>query len=173
MATLVLTVIGDDRAGLVSALADVIAEHGGGWGRSQLTELAGKFAGIVLVEVPQSNVAALRAALEPLEGVLDTTVHEVGEPKAAAALAPLHLELVGNDRPGIIREISTVLADHEVSIGELDSRTTSAPMAGGQLFEVSATVHPSADTELDSLRSALEELAGELMVDISLEGSQR
>ncbi len=71
MATLVLTVIGDDRAGLVNAVAQVVAGHGGNWERSQMAELAGKFAGIVLVTVPDNGVDELVAALEPLPGMLD------------------------------------------------------------------------------------------------------
>ncbi len=168
MTTLVITVVGDDRAGLVSALADVIAEHGGSWGRSQLAELAGTFAGIVTVDLPADRVAGLTAALEPLAGVLTTTVHETAgaEPGPGAAH---RLELVGNDRPGIVKEISAALSAHDVSIDRLDTRTGSAPMAGGELFEVSATLRPSATTDLGALRDALEELAGELMVDISLQ----
>ena len=65
MATLVLTVIGDDRAGLVNALADVVTAHGGNWERSQLAELAGKFAGIVQVSVADERADELAAALEP------------------------------------------------------------------------------------------------------------
>jgi glycine cleavage system regulatory protein len=67
MATLVLTVIGDDRSGLVSALSGVIADHGGSWERSQMARLAGKFAGIVVVSVPDAGADALIRDLGPLE----------------------------------------------------------------------------------------------------------
>ena len=173
MTTLVLTVVGDDRAGLVNALADAIAEHGGSWGRSQLAELAGVFAGIVTVDVPADRVEELTAALAPLAGVLETTVREApGSPGAAGAAAPqasYRLELVGNDRPGIVRDISRVLAAHGVSIDLLDTRTGPAPMAGGEIFQAEVTLRPSEQTDLDALRAALEDLAGELMVDITLE----
>ena len=66
MTTLVLTVIGDDRSGLVSMLSGVIAQHGGSWERSQMARLAGKFAGIVMVSVPDDRADALIDALEPL-----------------------------------------------------------------------------------------------------------
>ena len=59
MATLVLTLIGDDRAGLVNAVAEVVARHGGNWERSQMAELAGKFAGIVLVTEMTASTAML------------------------------------------------------------------------------------------------------------------
>lgn len=167
MTTLVITVVGDDRSGLVSALADIIDEHAGSWGHSQLAELAGKFAGIVTVEVPQGRVAHLRAALEPLQGVLETTVHEAAGtvPRSGTAY---RLGLVGNDRPGIVKEISAALAAHDVSIDELESRTSPTPQSGGQTFEARAVLRPGTGSDLAALRAELEDLAGELMVDIDL-----
>ena len=132
MATLVLTLIGDDRAGLVNAVAEVVARHGGNWERSQMAELAGKFAGIVLVTVPDDSVDTLVAALEPLHGMLDITA----QPGAVEldVIAPgarrFALDLVGTDRPGIVREITDVLAAHAVNIDTLRTETRDAPMSG-------------------------------------------
>ena len=168
MTTLVITVVGDDRAGLVSALADVIDEHAGSWGRSQLAELAGKFAGIVTVEVDPSRADDLTAALEPLQGVLETTVHEAPGASPARAGTAYRLELVGNDHPGIVREVSAALAAHGVSIDSFESRTVPTPQSGGQTFEAEAVLRPADGSDLQALRAALESLAGELMVDMSL-----
>lgn len=166
MASLVLTAIGDDRAGLVSALAAVVNEHHGNWERSQMAELAGKFAGIVLVTVPDPYVDELVSALEPLAGVLDVQAHRAGhEPPPGDRVT---LELVGTDRPGIVHEISQVLADHDVSIEQLSTSTSYAPMAGGLLFRADAVVEIPAGTDRDDLRVALETVANELMVEIDL-----
>ena len=171
MATLVLTVIGDDRSGLVSALSGVIADHGGSWQRSQMARLAGKFAGIVLVAVPDDRAEALIAELGPLatEGLLDVTV-ERGEDEGSPRddLTRLTLELVGADRPGIVHDISQALAAHQVSIEELHTATREAPMAGGMLFEATATLLAPPAVLLSDLQDVLEELADELMVDLSL-----
>lgn len=169
MATLVLTVIGDDRSGLVSALSGVIAEHGGSWERSQMARLAGKFAGIVCVAVPDDRVDALTAALAPLgqQGLLDVTVERSGEPAAAAGTV-LTLELVGADRPGIVHDITRVLAVHHVSIEELHTDTRPAPMSNDMLFEARARLVAPATVGTGELREVLEQLANELMVDLSL-----
>ena len=53
MTDLVLTLIGSDRPGLVEAVAEVIAGHGGNWLESRMAHLAGKFAGILRVEIPE------------------------------------------------------------------------------------------------------------------------
>jgi glycine cleavage system regulatory protein len=167
MATLVLTVIGDDRAGLVSALADVITEHGGNWERSQMAELAGKFAGIVLVTVPDASADALVDALEPLHGLLDVTAQAAGGEHPTSKR--LVLDLVGTDRPGIVRELSQVLAHQGVSIEELTTSTRHAPMAGGVLFEARAILGVPFDVADETVRIALEAVGNELMVDIDLD----
>ena len=171
MASLVLTVIGDDRSGLVSALSGVIADHGGSWERSQMARLAGKFAGIVLVEVPDDRAEALIGALGPLgtEGLLDVTVERAGdEAPLSNDLTRLSLELVGADRPGIVHDISQALAARQVSIEELHTATREAPMVGGMLFEATATLLAPPTVPIADLQAVLEELANELMVDISL-----
>lgn len=168
--TLVLTVIGDDRAGLVSALADAVVAGGGNWERSHLAELAGKFAGIVLVTAPSGRAQALAHELRQITGALEVTVAEGDDDGPPQPIGrELVVELVGNDHPGIIREISAVFAGHQVSIGEMTSDTRDAPMAGGRLFEarISALVPEQADT--GALRADLEQLAGELLVDLQVD----
>ncbi|MGJ6981548.1 glycine cleavage system protein R [Aestuariimicrobium soli] len=167
MATLVLTVIGDDRAGLVSALADVVSAHGGNWSRSQLAELAGTFAGIVEVEVDDARSSELAEALAPLKGLLEVTVHSgvVAEPPAGE---PISFDLVGNDRPGIVQEITAVLRDHHVSIDRFESEIAEAPMAGGRLFRATVQAHVADAGAAEGAVAALQALAGELMVDLEL-----
>lgn len=171
MATLVLTVIGNDTSGLVDALAGPIARHGGSWDRSHMARLAGQFAGIVVVSVPDENVTALQASLDGLnaQGLLDVQVAIASsstEDEPSENL--LRLELVGQDRPGIISEISAALATRDVSIVELETNTTSAPMSGELLFEAKATLRVPNELGLDQLRETLEDIANELMVDLDL-----
>lgn len=171
MTPLVLTLIGDDRSGLVNQVAAAVASHGGNWERSQMAELAGKFAGIVLVTLPDDRVGQFTAAMEPLQGLLDVTIQRAGADGEAGDVQRLTLDLLGTDRPGIVHEISAVLAAHGVNIDSLATATREAPMAGGVLFEASVELELPADADVEHLRSALEALAGELMVDIDLEHS--
>jgi glycine cleavage system regulatory protein len=177
MARLVLTVIGDDRAGLVSALADVVSAHDGNWEQSQMTELAGKFAGIVVVAVPDARRDELGTALRALDGFLEVAAHpgadtaadaSAGAGAGAAPTRRLTLDLLGNDRPGIVREVSSVLSRHHLSIETITTGTREAPMAGGLLFEAHVVVDVPAATDLADLRADLERLATELLVDLDL-----
>lgn len=169
MATLVLTVIGDDRAGLVEALSGVVADHGGNWEESQMAELAGKFAGIVMLTVADTGVDGLVRDLQPLEdrGLLDITIERAGIEHRRTGLR-LTLELMGQDHPGIVRDISHALAARGVSIVELSTATGAAPMAGGTLFEARAVLDVPEGVAVPDVQAALEQLANELMVDIEL-----
>lgn len=170
--TLVLTVIGDDRAGLVSTLADAVAAAEGNWERSHLAELAGKFAGIVLVTAPAERAQALAQELRHITGALDVVVVEGDEETPPAPVGrELVVELVGNDHPGIVRDISGVFARHQVSIGEMTSGTRDAPMAGGRLFEARITAIVPSGADPSTLRNDLESLAGELLVDLHIDES--
>ncbi len=169
MATLVLTVIGNDKSGLVDALAEPIADHGASWDRSHMARLAGQFAGIVVVTVDEDKVASLTAEFDALnaQGVLDVKVAIASATDDdAAEAAQMSLHLIGQDRPGIIREISSALASRDVSILELETETTSAPMSGELLFAATATLRIPDGLDSDGLRSALEDIANELMVDL-------
>ncbi len=170
MDTLVLTAIGDDRPGLVSALSARLTDHGASWERSQMARLAGKFAGIVEVAVPAGRTGDLLRDLERMaeDGlvVLASVSQAPSEPVAQA----LALTVVGSDRPGIVAEISSLLSDRGISIDELSTTVRDAPMAGGMLFEAQAalTVRDGEKLDTAALRVALEQLADELMVEVVL-----
>lgn len=173
MPTLVLTAIGDDQSGLVDALSGVIAAHGASWDQSHMSHLAGKFAGIVQISVPEGRVDALLAALEPLEqqGLLDITASTAPDGGGGPAGRAMQLELLGQDRVGIIHDLSHALARLGVSIQELQTATGSAPMGGGVLFQATALLEVPSDIDQAALRDTVEQLSNELMVDIDLDAA--
>ena len=167
--SLVVTVIGPDRPGIVSLLADRARGFGANWAASRMASLAGQFAGMVHFEVPAENAGALANALAGLESAgLRVVIAESDTKSARRNRRIVRLELVGQDRPGIMRDLSTRLADRGVSIDELHTEIASAAMSAESLFKVKATlVVPDALSD-DELRHGLEALANEMMVDISL-----
>jgi glycine cleavage system regulatory protein len=169
MAHLVLTVVGDDRPGLVNALAEQVSAAGGNWERSELAELAGAFAGIVLVSIDDESEADLIAALEGLDGMLRVTVHGGRvAPGSDAVERALEVTGLGNDRPGIVRDVTAAIAAHALSIDTFRSRTLEAPMAGGTLFEATVAFRVPAGADAALVTAALEELAGEIQVDLTV-----
>jgi glycine cleavage system regulatory protein len=165
---LVLTLIGPDRPGLVEALAERVAAHGGNWLESRMAHLAGRFAGILRVEVPPANMAALHAALQELESLGLNVVAESGGNGPPTEARILELEFVGQDHPGIVRAISHALLADGVNIEELTTERRSAPMSGDLLFSARARVRLPADLEAGRLRAGLERIANDLMVELKL-----
>ena len=169
--SLVLTVLGEDRPGLVEALAHLIAAHEGNWVESRMAHLAGQFAGILRASVPDGNAAALLTALQGLAAHgLQVVVTRSSTDAPAPEARWLTLDLVGNDHPGIIRDLAHTLARRGINIDELQTACTSAPMTGGMLFKATARLRVPWEVAVTELRTALEQLAHDLMVDITLEG---
>ena len=168
MKDLVLTLIGPDRPGLVESLAKRVAAHDGNWVESRMAHLAGQFAGILRVEVPEEKVEALQGALAELEKDGLRVVAQGGAQPDAEGVRAMELQVVGQDHPGIVRDLSEVLLRHGVNIEELTTDHESAPMAGGLLFSAKARLHVPAGTDADRLREDLETIADDLMVDLTL-----
>ncbi len=152
---IVLTLIGEDRPGLVEALASTVADHGGNWLESRMCRLGGEFAGILRVELPAESEAALIAALESLNAqglqvVTRTDRHPEALPAAAATI-----EIVGQDRPGIVKQISRELAQHRVNVEDLHTERSCAPMSGEMLFQATIEVTSPSDCDVAALRHGL------------------
>jgi glycine cleavage system regulatory protein len=165
---LILTVIGDDRPGLVGELAATISAHQGNWLESSMSHLAGKFAGIVKVAVPANQAEALKAALGKLSG-LKATAESSAAPKSVAKTRFLKLSLVGHDRIGIVREVSQALARHAVNVEDLSTRTEAAPMSATVMFHADIELLAAPDLDARALAADLERISNDLMVDINLD----
>ena len=167
---LVLTVSGPDRPGLVETLSQAVANHRGSWLESRMARLAGHFAGILRVSVPEEQVDALIQVLQSLESErLQISVARCEPTPPASDARALRLEILGSDRPGIVHDISQALADRGINVDELRTETMSAPMSGELLFLANAELLIPAGLNLDLLRKDLEALAHELMVDLDLD----
>jgi glycine cleavage system regulatory protein len=164
---LVLTIIGVDKPGLVEALSRTVTEHGGNWEASRMARMAGRFAGILRVTVAAERAGELAAALQALEQKgLRVVVEDRVEAPVTGAARTLELEMVGNDRAGVIRDLSTALAARGVNIEDLETEASSAPMAGGLLLRIDARLRvPDAVTSAE-LRAALESVASDYMIDL-------
>ena len=169
MASLVLTILGDDRPGLVSAVSAPISAHGASWERSEMSRLAGKFAGIVVVSVPAERLDALVAELDRAREPGAAGDRRTDRRAGPAPLPTTHASTCSapTGRASCPRSPPS-LADAHVSIEELSTDVRDAPMAGGTLFEARALLSAPLGGDTDALREVLEALADELMVEIRL-----
>ncbi|HCN44687.1 MAG TPA: glycine cleavage system protein R [Pseudomonas sp.] len=165
---LVLTVIAADKAGQVERIAQTIAEHNGNWLESRMSRMAGQFAGILRIAVPAESHDELVDALQALgERGIRVLIAESGiEP--SCSWKPIAMSLVGNDRPGIVRDITRLLAEQGVNVERLSTDVRPAPMSSEPLFHADALLAVPLTLSLDSLQSRLEALADDLMVELEL-----
>lgn len=168
--SIVFTFIGADKPGLIKQLSQTVTDNGGNWLESRMSQLAGQFAGVARIQVSNERAAALTGALRALSGRdLEISIHTDDAPTAAGDYRAMHVNLVGNDRVGIVHELSKALAMREINVGEMNTNVTSAPMTGEPLFEATAELQVPPALDLAELADALEEIANELGVDIQLE----
>jgi glycine cleavage system regulatory protein len=167
---LVLTVIGPDRPGLVSVLSDTIAAGGGNWLDTRMASLAGQFAGMVLVAVATDKADALAESLRRLEAQgLRLVIAKSSADDTPRSGPVVALDLMAHDRPGIVRDVSALLAAQQVSITEFETELTSGSFSGEAMFKAHAVLQLPESSSLEALRKSLEGLANELMVDLSVQ----
>ncbi|WP_250463251.1 glycine cleavage system protein R [Microbulbifer litoralis] len=166
---LVISLISDDKPGVVERLSAVVAENGGNWEDSRMAHFAGKFAGILRVSVAGEAAQGLRDALSALAAEGYKLQVEDTSTLAAGPQQTIRLKLVGNDRPGIVREISRALAARQLNMEQLETGYDSTPWSGEPLFTAECTISVAEDMDLDGLRDELDEIADELGVEIDCE----
>ena len=165
---LVLTAIGEDKPGLVESLAEVIADNSGNWLESSMSQLAGKFAGILRVSVNDSEADQLISALDGISDQLTLVIERANSDVEIESPQTVELNLIGNDRPGIIREFSHALASLSVNVEQLSTECVSAPMSSDILFKAKANLKVPVGLELELLQREIERLADDLIVEVQL-----
>ncbi len=166
---LIITILGNDEPGLVNSLSEALGKHKASWSESRMAHLAGKFAGILQVSIPESNIEALTAELDKLETndlkILIETSNTTESPETTKVL---NVEILCQDRIGIINDVTEVLAKLNVNIEELDSTVKEASMAGGMLFCADLRLGLPDNVSADDVEDCLEEVSDQLMIDIKL-----
>jgi len=161
---LVISFITKDRPGLVDLLSKVVKQHQGNWQTSSLHHLSGFFTGVLEVAVAKEHCSALKNALNELTNFKVNI--EQTSPENNDNGANLILEVTANDREGIVQEISSVIHRQDGNMIKLVSTQENAPHTGQALFKAKITLAVNSE-HTDNLVNALENLADDLMVDVS------
>ncbi|KFG90851.1 Amino acid-binding ACT domain protein [Sphingobium herbicidovorans NBRC 16415] len=161
----ILTVVGSDRPGLTRAIAEAVYAAGGNWLESHLSRLGGKYVGSVLVELPEDRLHELEAAVRGIDAMgikIDIIAAADAEERSGLSLA---IEIVGQDRPGIVREVTSALAKLDVNIDDFLTRIERSAWSGAPLFRANVQIALPTGLSTDEVREALEAISGEIMVD--------
>lgn len=166
--SLVITILGPDHPGLVKSLSQTLQQNTANWTESRMSHLAGKFAGLLRVSVEENKIEQLTIDLQNMDNHSFKVLIEKTDSKSIKTPAKLlNLELLGQDRPGIIHDITQQLAILNVNIEELESEIKEASMSGEMLFIAKLTLSLPESITVDAVQDALESMSDQFMVDIN------
>lgn len=168
--SIVFTFIGADKPGLIETLSNTVSEYKGNWLESRMSQLAGLFAGIARVQISSTAANELVAALEQLNSQgINVVVQTCDSHRSNTDYTRHELSLIGNDRPNIVRELSSALTKHHINVCEMNTDVTSAPMTAEPLFKANALIQVPTTIDINQLNDELDAIADELDIDINLE----
>lgn len=167
---LLISIISDDKPGVVEALAETISQESGNWLESRLTKLSGKFAGVIRVSVKKDHVDQLESKCQQLQekGIWTKIDHIDSDNATAEGKRTAHIHALGPDRSGIVRELSRALVSQNINVANLETRLSSMPYSGDPLFEATGELEIPENADLDSLNDTLDRIADSLALDISM-----
>ena len=165
----IISFIGEDRPGFVHEITDVVNKQNGNWLESRMTRLGGKFAGLARVSAAESDAENLEENILSLAKDRFSLIIRASEPEADLDFKNFTIDILGNDRPGILNEITRALAEHHINLVEVTSTVSPAPMTGVALFSCAATIEVDPTQSMSTIDEQLSNIADELGVDILLE----
>ncbi|MFT5676491.1 MAG: glycine cleavage system regulatory protein [Paraglaciecola sp.] len=167
MKPMIFTLVGRDKPGLIESLAQTVFNMGGNWLASNFSHMAGHFAGFVQIDLPADKYSQL---VDTFSRHSDLRIHLVeGSTVDVSNDITAQIDIMGNDKAGIVQELTSILAQFNINIVKFDSSCGSAPNWGSSMFKARATISMAKDFDVEPLREALEEVANDLMVDIDLQ----
>ncbi len=166
MKSIVISVLGDDKPGLIDGLSSIVDLHKGDWVESRMSKIEGKFAGILRINVPDNNLSALAEGLDSSDLGLSIVCEEVHPPTNFSRFKSYNIELIGNNHSGIIRQLSHVLANLGANLEEMQTEVFDGSMSGEKLFKAKIHLQLPIGVNEDFVRTKLEQIANEMMVEI-------
>ncbi len=166
MKSLIFTLVGKDKPGLIDSLAQRVYALDGNWLASNVAHMAGQFAGFVQVDLPEENHQKLISEFEQHPDLVITMVS--ADEQTPQEMEMADIAVMGNDKRGIVQELTAALNQFNINILRFESSCESAPNWGGLLFKAHARIQIPVGFDLDPLQASLENIANDLVVDIDL-----
>lgn len=160
----IITLIGEDKPGLLGSLADAVYQLQGNWLSSNFSLMAGRFAGFAEIHLPENQVDAFKKIVQERKDV--TITLSPGLPPDEQDYKLVIIQVVGNDKPGIVNEVTAVINKQKINICKFESICESAPGSGHELFKATICIDVVYDFDVEQLVEALEEVADDLMIDV-------
>jgi glycine cleavage system transcriptional repressor len=167
-----LTAFGKDRPGIVAGVTRVLYELGANIEDASMTRLGGEFTMMLITALPASvSAAKLEKGMQALQKKLGIQTSAKAIPSAIGAHAmgesPKYLiSVYGTDHPGIVYRVVDALAKRKVSITDLQTKVTGGAKP---VYVMLLEIQVPSSTDMDDLRTELDQLRQDLKVEISLQ----
>ena len=166
MKSILISVLGDDKPGLLDSLSEIIVSNDGDWVESNMSTVEAKFAGILRVNVPAKNSKKLMKELTLSKLGLQIACEETA-PVKLSDFKSYNIELIGQNHVGIINQLSHVLTyDLKANVEGIKTEIIDASMSGEQLFKAQINLHLPTSIDERLIKDKLELIADEMMVEI-------
>jgi len=170
MSYLLLSISGHDRAGIVRDVSEALLHINANIEDSSMTALRGRFTMMLIVKLASGDgLGAVKAALAELEQRTGLTVQSQLISAEEAMVVPQEPDCVvtvtGADKPGIVYEVTDVLAANGVSIVDVSTRSRETDDRGDIYM---MALEAFSDAKAESLRAPLEAVADRLGIDVEV-----
>ncbi|MBK1790537.1 glycine cleavage system protein R [Persicirhabdus sediminis] len=171
-ASLILTIHAKDRPGIVRTVSQTVEAGGGNWLESRMARLAGQFVGIARIHCAIDDVKPMASSLNALQAqgiFIDTLGAETDAIKTYDRC--LAVEIFGNDRKGIVNEVTTAVTKVGGNVEELHTSIESAAMAGNDMFKLQGTICLKDEACEEELIAAIESISDDLTIEFKIGGN--
>ena len=166
MKSILISVLGDDKPGLLDSLSEIIVTNDGDWIESNMSTVEAKFAGILRVNVPLKNAKKLIKELTSSKLGLQIACEETA-PVKFSDFKSYNIELIGQNHVGIINKLSHVLTyELKANVEGIKTEIIDTSISGEQLFKAQITLHLPKSVDERLIKDKLELIADEMMVEI-------
>ena len=174
--SIVLTLTGKDRIGIVEEVTKLLLDLGGNVETSRMARLGGEFAILMLASMPGEQLASLARNI----GQLTSQGYKITTSQTAQIYAETHpegllhqVEIHGADHEGIVHGIAHYLSQRNINIESMDTGTTRAPVSGTPLFTMSALVAVPESLRNEDWEGELKQVADHLNMEIKVTPATR
>lgn len=168
--SIVFTLSGDDRVGLVEDVTRILLQMGGNVGASRMARLGGEFAILMMVTLPSGADASTveQAFAEMTAAGYSVTVTPARQDTTAehAGWLAYTVDVEGADHEGIVHGIAAFLSRAGINIESMETGAIAAPISGTPLFTMHAQVLVPPGVPESEWTAQLDDAARDAGVDI-------
>jgi glycine cleavage system regulatory protein len=161
----IMSVMGPDNPGTMKSVAEVTREIGGEWLRSKVMRLDGQLTALMKVAVDAEKTDLLQSELRRQFADLQISYSPVTDPREGATKS-ITLVVDCQDRPGLTKELSRVLANLDLVVENMECNRVHISSIGQAAFTARVSLSVPENMEGETVADEIEALAEDMRVTV-------